>query len=75
MGENLDEAAKLCHRAVELFPARKAYFLDTLGTVYLKQGKRPEAVTAFSDALAATTDREQSLRNAIQEHLAGIRTR
>ncbi len=75
MGENLDAAAKLCNRAVELFPARKAYFLDTLGTVYLKQGKRDEAATAFRAALAATTDRELSLRNAIQEHLSVIRSR
>jgi tetratricopeptide (TPR) repeat protein len=70
MGENLDEAVKLCNRAEELFPARKAYFLDTLGTVYLKQGKRNEAVAAFGAALAATTDREKSLRTAIQEHLS-----
>jgi len=70
MGENLDEAVKLCNRAVKLFPARKAYFLDTLGTVYLKQGKRQEAAAAFTSALTATTDRELSLRAAIQEHLA-----
>ena len=70
MGENLDEAVKLCNRAVELFPARKAYFLDTLGTVYLKQGKRDEAATTFGAALAATTDRERTLRTAIQKHLA-----
>jgi len=72
-GEHLDEAVTLCHRAVELFPARKAYFLDTLGTVYLKQGKRDEAVAAFESALAATTDREQSLRAAIQAHLTASR--
>ena len=75
MGENLDAAVKLCERAVELFPARKAYFFDTLGTVYLKQGKRKEAVAAFGSALAATTDREQSLRAAIREHLSVIRSR
>jgi len=75
MGQNLDEAVTLCGRAATLRPARKAYFLDTLGTVYLKQGKRQEAVAAFGVALAATTDREQSLRNAIQEHLSVIRSR
>jgi Flp pilus assembly protein TadD len=72
MGQNLDEAAKLCNRAVAVFPARKAYFLDTLGTVYLKQGKRQEAVTAFQSALSATTDRQASLRAAIQQHLAAV---
>ena len=40
MGENLDEAVKLCNRAVELFPAWKAYFLDTLGD-RLPQTRRP----------------------------------
>jgi tetratricopeptide (TPR) repeat protein len=74
MGENLDEAVKLCNRAEELFPTRKAYFLDTLGTIYLKQGKHDEAATTFAAALAAATDREQSLRAAIQEHLSAIRS-
>jgi tetratricopeptide (TPR) repeat protein len=72
MGQNLDEAAKLCNRAVSIFPARKAYFLDTLGTVYLKQGKREEAASAFRSALSATTDRQASLRAAIQQHLIGV---
>jgi tetratricopeptide (TPR) repeat protein len=70
MGENLDEAVELCIRAITLFPARKAYFLDTLGSVYLKQGKHQEATTTFNAALAATTDHERSLRDAIQKHLA-----
>jgi tetratricopeptide (TPR) repeat protein len=72
MGENLDEAVKLCNRAAVLFTARKAYFLDTLGTIYFKQGKHQEALAAFGAALAATTDREQSLRDTIQKHLAAV---
>jgi hypothetical protein len=36
----------------------------------LKQGKRDEALAAFERALAATTDRQQSLRAAIQQHLS-----
>jgi tetratricopeptide (TPR) repeat protein len=70
MGARLDEAAKLCVRAAEALPARKAYYLDTLGTVYLKQGKPKEAVAAYEKALAATNDHQQSLRAAIQQHLA-----
>jgi tetratricopeptide (TPR) repeat protein len=69
LGENLDEAVKLCNRAVALFPARRAYFLDTLGTVYLKQGKRDEAAAAFQSALAATSERQPALRAAIERHL------
>lgn len=70
MGQNLDDAVRLCARAAAVLPARKAYYLDTLGTVYLKQGKPNEAVAAFESALAATTDRQQSLRTTIQQHLA-----
>jgi tetratricopeptide (TPR) repeat protein len=73
MGHHLDEAAKLCKRAAEALPARKAYYLDTLGTVYLKQGKPKEAIAAYEKALAATNDHQQSLRAAIQQHLAAAR--
>ncbi|HVM62264.1 MAG TPA: PA2778 family cysteine peptidase [Verrucomicrobiae bacterium] len=72
MGEKLDEAVALCQRAATALPGRKAYFLDTLGTIYLKQGKRPEARAAFVAALAATTDRQAALRSAIQQHIAII---
>jgi Tfp pilus assembly protein PilF len=75
MGQKLDEAVALCQRAATVLPARKAYFLDTLGTVYLKQGKRNEAVAAFEAALAAATERERALRNAIQQHLKAAQSR
>jgi len=74
IGDHLDEAAKLCLRATEVLPARKAYYFDTLGTVYLKQGKPKEAVAAYEQALAATNDHQQSLRATIQQHLAAART-
>jgi tetratricopeptide (TPR) repeat protein len=75
MGQDLDEATRLCERAATLLPARKAYYLDTLGGVLLKQGRRDEARAVFEQALAATTDRQQSLRAAIQQHLATIGAR
>jgi tetratricopeptide (TPR) repeat protein len=70
MNQNLDDAGKLCERAAVLLPARKAYYLDTLGGVLLKQGKRDEARAVFEQALAGTTDRQQLLRAAIQQHLS-----
>lgn len=73
LGANLDEAAALCRRAVELNPSHRAYYLDTLGSVLLKQGKPAEAVTAFESALAASTDRQASLRAGIAERLAAAR--
>ena len=70
LGHNLDEAEKLCQQAAALLPSRKAYFFDTLGAVYLKQGKTKKAVAAFESALEATTDRQPSLRAGIQQRLA-----
>ena len=70
LGRNLDEAAKLCERAATLRPARRAYYLDTLGSILLKQGKQDEARAAFEQALAATTNQQESLRAAIQQHLS-----
>jgi tetratricopeptide (TPR) repeat protein len=73
MGRKLDDAAQLCQRAIALRPSRQAYYLDTLGAVYLKQGKPKEAVATFESALAAATDRDSSLRPDIEQRLAGAR--
>jgi tetratricopeptide (TPR) repeat protein len=72
LGANLDEAERLCRRAIELRPAHRAYYLDTLGAVLLKQGKTSEAMAAFAQALAAATDRQESLRDAIRQRLKAL---
>ena len=74
LGQNLDRAAQLCRRAADLRPSHRAYYLDTLGSVLLKQGKSPEAVAVFASALAATTDRQRALRTSIEQHLAAAKT-
>jgi len=68
-GANLDEAVELCRQALKLQPGRRAYYLDTLGCVLLKQGKAGEAAAMFEQALAATTERDGALRQVVQEHL------
>ena len=73
VGENLDDAASLCEQAVQLRPSRRACYLDTLGSVRLKQQKVPEAIAAFADALQSTTDRQGSLRADIEQRLAAAR--
>jgi tetratricopeptide (TPR) repeat protein len=73
MSANLDEAAKLCQEASTLRPTRQAYYLDTLGAIYLKQGKVRAAVTTFESALAATTERQTALRTGITQRLATAR--
>jgi len=73
MGSNLDEAAKLCQQAAALRPSRQAYYLDTLGSIYVKEGKLQGAVATFESALTATTDRQISLRAGIEQRLATAR--
>ncbi len=69
LNANLLEAEQLCRRAIELRPAHRAYYLDTLGSILLKLGRPAEARTAFEQALAATTDRQTALRAAIRQRL------
>lgn len=66
LNANLDEAAALCDRAIQMRPGHRAYYLDTLGHVLLKQGRPVEARQAFEKALAATTDRQAALREKIR---------
>jgi tetratricopeptide (TPR) repeat protein len=75
MGTNLDKAVRLCRRAAELRPSHSAYYLDTLGSIYLKQGQALAAVNVFKDALAATTERQGSLRDLIAQHLLAAQRR
>ena len=73
LGQNLDDAARLCQQAIVLRPSRNAYYLDTLGAIYLKQGKPQDAIATFESALAAATDRQASLRPDIEQRLAAAR--
>jgi tetratricopeptide (TPR) repeat protein len=73
IGADLDQAIQLCHRAAALRPSHRAYYLDTLGSVLLKQGKPGEAVAAFESALTAVTDHQSALRAGIQQRLAAAR--
>jgi len=69
LGANLDEAAALCRRAVALRPSSRAWYLDTLGQVLLRQDKPDEARKTFQEALEATTDRDAALRKALMDRL------
>ncbi len=73
LDEHLDEAAQLCQRAVELRPPHGAYYLDTLGSIRIKQRRIREAIEAFEMAVAATTERQSSLRTGIERRLAAAR--
>ncbi len=73
LGANLDEAVQYAQRAIELQPARRAHYLDTLGGILLRQGRATAAVAAFQQALAATTERQSGLRRNIEQRLAAAR--
>jgi tetratricopeptide (TPR) repeat protein len=73
LGENLDNAVHLSRKAMLMRPSHRAYYLDTLGSIFLKQGKPKDAVSAFEEALAGTTDRQSSLRTNIEQRLAAAR--
>jgi tetratricopeptide (TPR) repeat protein len=73
LNANLDEAVALCERAIKLQPSHRAYYLDTLAGIQMKQGNVREAVATYEQALAATTDRQASLRDAISQRLAAAR--
>ena len=70
MNANLDEALALCDQANGLQPGRRPYYLDTRGSVLLRQGRLTEAAETFTRALAATNDRQPALRETIRQHLA-----
>ncbi|MCX7915886.1 MAG: cysteine peptidase family C39 domain-containing protein, partial [Verrucomicrobiae bacterium] len=48
---NLTEAVRLCQRALELQPQRRAYYLDTLAALWIKLGNPTGAVAALNEAL------------------------
>ena len=73
LNANLDEAVALCERAIKLQPSHRAYYLDTLAGIYLKQSRTQEAVATYEQALAATSDRQSTLRVGIEQRLAAAR--
>ncbi len=72
-GHELDRAKELITEALELNPARRPYYLDTLGVVLLKTGKAAEAVTALRESVdTLPKDRPELLAEA-EGHLADAR--
>jgi tetratricopeptide (TPR) repeat protein len=70
LGQQLDKAAKLIERAVELEPENPA-FLDSLGWLYHRQGKHQEALVELQRA-AALLKELQPEDAEILEHIAQV---
>ncbi len=52
-GKDLFEAERFVQRAIEIDSARKPYYLDTLGAIYLARGEYEPALAAYREAEAA----------------------
>ena len=48
--ENLKEAEGLVRRAIEIDPARKPYYLDTLGSLFLERNEPDLALSVYQEA-------------------------
>lgn len=47
---DLKEAEALARQAIEIDPARRAYYLDTLGSIYRERGEYDLALSAYQEA-------------------------
>ncbi|HEY5600012.1 MAG TPA: tetratricopeptide repeat protein, partial [Candidatus Manganitrophaceae bacterium] len=47
---DLEEAESLARRAIEIDPSRKAYYLDTLGSIYIEREDYDLALSVFREA-------------------------
>ena len=69
INQDLDLAKEYLKKAIELNPSHKAYYLDTLGMIYLKEGLSDKAILNFSEALKLTEPSQKDVLLKINEHL------
>ena len=67
-GIKLDEAAALVRRALKSVPTSGAY-LDSLGLIYLKQGKLNEAIETLEQAIEYLPDTSEILLHLADAYL------
>jgi hypothetical protein len=71
---DLARAERYASRALKLGGSLTPYALDTLASVYLAQGRGPEALRAMNDALAAVPPENQDLRDALMRSRQKLET-
>lgn len=69
-GRKLEKAEALVRSAMELNPANRPYYLDTLGMVLLKQGRAGDAVAALEEATATIPEKQRAMLAEAYRHLA-----
>ncbi len=72
-GRGMDRAQELIRQALAVNPAHRAFYLDTLGVILLKQGNPAEAVAVLEEAASALSAESPELKAELQEHLASAR--
>lgn len=68
-GGKLKKAESLIMRAIELTPEHKGYYLDTLGTIYLKQHRYWEAIGVLDAAIPFFDKTQLHLLSQVYQHL------
>jgi len=58
--QDLDKAISYARKALELKPANKVYYLDTLGMIQFKKGLLDQAVKSFREASELSADKKMS---------------
>lgn len=72
-GRNLAEAEELVRGAMQIDPARRRFYLDSLGRVLYRQGRLDEAAALFEEAIPLYSGEEAYSRAEALGHLADVR--
>ncbi len=70
MGKKLDTAKELVREALDLNPAHRPYYLDTLGVVLLKTGNVAAAIEALKESVNTIPKERQEMLAEAEGHLA-----
>lgn len=72
-GQKLELAEELVRGALDIDPARRRFYLDSLGRVLYRQGKLDEAAALFEEAIPLFHEEEAYSRGEAVGHLADVR--
>jgi tetratricopeptide (TPR) repeat protein len=68
-GKKLKKAESLIMRAMELSPEHQGYYLDTLGTIYLKEHRYRDAIKALEAATSFFDETQPELLGEVYRNL------
>jgi tetratricopeptide (TPR) repeat protein len=70
LNKDLEKAKSYATRAIEIDPDNRAFYLDTLGVIYLKMNRTGEAISVLKEALASAKPSDKKTLAIICRHLA-----